>query len=52
MWEANKQQNIEQVLKHVKGGGDNKMHAMWTKAKKTKQKPKLGFLGSGRCMHK
>ena len=34
MWEANKQQNIEQVLKHVKGGG-NKMHAMWTKAKKT-----------------
>ena len=50
MWEANKQQNIEQVLKHVKGGGEIRCMPCEQKQKR-QQKPKLGFLGSGQCMH-
>ena len=41
--------NIEQGLKLIKEGTNRGITCVY--AKKTKQKSKLGFLGSGMCAH-
>ena len=51
MWKTNKQTNKHRTRTKTCKGEDNQRHNMATKAKKTKQKPKLGFLGSSLCMH-